>query len=169
MVINTGYPDVGFVIDHQASGLADPDSRWLAAQLPVQAGAAKMDFVPVSGPFKEYTGNLIVALWGDRAPFSTGNMDLSNPPTGYKLVRVDPDRREVKDFVYNTAGGPASALKDASKLALERPIDAKFGPDGFLYILDFGRIRMVDGKIKVYDGTGKIMRLIPAPQSSTGQ
>ena len=168
MVIPTGYPDVGFVIDHQASGLADPDSRWLAAQLPVESGAAKMDFVPETGPFREYTGNLIVALWGDRAPFSTGDQPMSDPPTGYKIVRVDPDRREVKDFVYNTEGGPGSKLTDRAKLALERPIDVKFGPDGFLYILDFGRMRMVDGKLKVYDGTGKIYRLISAPVPTTG-
>lgn len=49
---------------------------------------------------------------------------------------------------------------------MERPIDVKFGPDGSLYILDFGRIRIVDGKIKVYDGTGKIFRLIPSTQGS---
>jgi glucose/arabinose dehydrogenase len=167
MVIPTGYPDVGFVIDHQASGLADPDSRWLAAQFPSQAGASKMDFAPSTGPFREYAGNLVVALWGDRAPFSNWDQPLEGNPAGYKVVRVDPDRREVDDFVFNTAGGPASKLEDKSSYALERPIDVKFGPDGSLYILDFGRIRVVGGKIKVYDGTGKVFRLVPVSQSGT--
>jgi glucose/arabinose dehydrogenase len=166
MVISTGYPDVGFVIDHQGSGLTDPDLRWLAAQFPPQAGASKMDFVPSLGAFRQYAGNLIVALWGDRAPFSNADQPLSEAPAGYKVVRVDPDRREVQNFVFNTDGGPASQLQDNSKYALERPIDVKFGPDGSLYILDFGRIRMVDGKLKVYDGTGKVFRLIPTTEPS---
>ena len=166
MVIPTGYPDVGFVIDHEASGLTDPDMRWMAAQFPSQAGASKMDFVPSNGPFREYAGDLVVALWGDRSPFSNADQPLMGTPTGFKIVRVDPDRREVQDFIYNTAGGPASGLHDSPEYALERPIDVKFGPDGSLYILDFGRIRIVDGKIKVYDGTGKIFRLIPSTQGS---
>jgi len=162
MVTKTGYPDVGFVIDHQASGLTDPDVRWLAVQLPPQAGASKMDFVPQSGPFRAFTGGLLIALWGDRAPFSTYDQPLVHPLPGYKVVRVDPDRREVHDFIYNTAGGPASQLRHGGDEALERPIDVKFGPDGNLYILDFGRMRMVDGQEKVSGGTGKIFRLIPA-------
>lgn len=161
MVIPTGYPDVGFVVDHDASNLSEPDSRWLAAEFSSQAGASKMDFVPENGPFREYTGNLLIALRGDRAPFSTSREQLADPPPGYSVVRVDPDRKEVKNFIYNTAGGPASSLKDGRDVALERPIDVKFGPDGDLYILDFGRERFVDGKEKVFDGTGKIFRLVP--------
>jgi glucose/arabinose dehydrogenase len=162
MVIKTGYPDVGFVIDHQASGLTDPDARWLAAKIPPQSGASKMDFVPQAGPFHAFTGNLLLALWGDRAPFSTYHQALVNPMPGYKVVRVDPDRREVHDFIYNTAGGPASQLPQGSDQAVERPIDVKFGPDGSLYILDFGRMRMNDGQEHPSSNTGKIFRLIPA-------
>jgi glucose/arabinose dehydrogenase len=161
MVINTGYPGVGFVIDHQASGVSDPDERWLAGEFKSQAGAAKMDFVPRTGPFRAYTGDLVVALWGDRVPFSTGDQPLRKPYPGFKIVAVDPDRREIKDFVFNTDGGPASELLEGSEVGIERPIDVKFGPDGSLYILDFGRIRMANSKEKVYDGTGKIFRLVP--------
>jgi hypothetical protein len=70
--------------------------------------------------------------------------------------------------VFNTEGGPASQLVDGGSQALERPVDVKFSPyDHYLYIVDFGRIRMKNGEEKVADGTGKILRLLPPPPPTT--
>jgi glucose/arabinose dehydrogenase len=44
---------------------------------------------------------------------------------------------------------------------LERPIDVKFGPDGALYILDYGQMYMKDGQEKVTPGTGRIWKVVP--------
>jgi glucose/arabinose dehydrogenase len=164
LILPSGYPEVGFIIDHQASGLTEPDRRLVAAEFKPLSGASKMASVPQSDVYPlEWRGELIVALWGDRAPFATSDEPLKKPLSGYKVVRVDPTSHEVKDFIWNTAGGPASQLKDGRNEGLERPIDVKVGPDGYLYFLDFGRIKMYHGKIKVFDDTGRIFRLVPVP------
>lgn len=160
MIIKTGYPDISFLIDHETSGLIRPNRSTLlrATFLPL-SGAAKMDFAPGDGPFKEFHGNVIVALSGDTAPFATGGRKLIGP-IGYKVVRVDVDTHQVKDFIRNTQGAPASRL-DHKPLAFERPIDVKFGPDGSLYILDFGELTMRSGRPHIKPGSGKIFRLVP--------
>jgi len=172
MILDTGYPTVSPLIDHAASDLPTPDrSRWIGGNFAPLAGASKMDFAPTFGPFKQYRGSLVVALWGDRAPFSTSGMPLKSPAPGYKLMICDPDSREVKNFIYNTMGGPASRLENGRDTGLERPIDAKFNPaDGTLYILDFGFARMKGSREVVKSGTGRIFRLLPlAPEMPTTQ
>jgi glucose/arabinose dehydrogenase len=161
MIINFGYPDLSFLIDHEASNLTppNPNSLLMMAEFPPYAGAAKFDFAPASGFFSRLrqAGNVIVvAMMGDRAPFDTGGGKLTNL-RGYKVVQVNLDDRSVKDFVRNTVDGPAS--KHEPKVGLERPIDAKFGPDGALYILDLGRLDMKGTRERVLGGTGKIYRL----------
>jgi glucose/arabinose dehydrogenase len=70
----------------------------------------------------------------------------------------------VNDFVRNTSGGPASRIDQKNLNLLERPIDVKFAPDGSLFILDAGRMRMRDGRELYESGTGKIFRLVPESQ-----
>jgi hypothetical protein len=40
-------------------------------------------------------------------------------------------------------------------------MDVKFGPDGRLYILDYGRVEFRDDRERVATGTGKIFVLEP--------
>lgn len=162
MIIKTGYPELSFLIDHQTSSLLRPDrGTLLQATFPSLSGAAKMDFVPSSGPFHGYYGSVLVALSGDHAPFATSGYPLLGP-VGYKVVQVDVDNRQTHDFVYNTRRGPAS-LNGKNADALERPYDAKFGPDGSLYILDLGRIEVKGAHLVPVSRTGKLLRLIAQP------
>jgi hypothetical protein len=158
LAIRYGYPNVRFIIDHAASKLIAPSPRDLVFGVfrPL-AGAAKFDFGPASGPFRKFRGQAIVALMGDRAPFATSGRPMVGP-TGYRVVSVNLDTRKVEDFVKNTKDSPASQLK-GNREALERPIDVKFGPDGAMYILDFGVMEMKSGEMKVRKGTGRIYRL----------
>ncbi len=161
MIIRTGYREVSFVIDHEASGLLPPDRATLvAASFLSQSGAAKFDFAPGSGPFKDLRGSAIVALSGDRAPFSTSGKKLVGP-VGFKVMRVDIDTRQLTDFLKNTKGGPASKVAPGRD-AFERPVDVKFGPDGALYILDMGRLDMRDALPRVQSGSGRIFKLTAA-------
>ncbi|MDW8263420.1 MAG: hypothetical protein RMJ35_12905, partial [Phycisphaerales bacterium] len=121
--------------------------------------------VPASGAFKDFHGSIVVALFGDRAPFATSNRKLAEVP-GRKVVRVDVDTRQVSDFVYNTQGRPASEL-GRNVIALERPIDVKFGPDGAMYILDYGQMRMREGQERIRPRSGRIFRLAPPAQPAT--
>lgn len=159
MLIKTGYPELSSLIDHEASNLLRPDRSTLVRGVfrPL-SGAAKMDFVRASGPFAEFRGNAIVALSGDQAPFATSDRKLLSP-IGYKIVRVDVDNRQVRDFVHNTEDLPASKLHGHPE-ALERPIDIKFGPDGAMYILDLGVVNYKTGHPRIRPGTGRIFRLV---------
>jgi len=162
MIINFGYPDLSFLIDHDGSGLTppNPNSNLVMGEFLPYSGAAKFDFAPASGFFSRLrqAGNIaIVAMMGDRAPFDTSGGKVK-PDRGYRVVQVNVDDRSVKDFVRNTFDGPASST--AAKQGLERPIDAKFGPDGALYIVDFGRMDMKKGRERVLGGTGRIYRLV---------
>lgn len=163
LIIRSGYRDLSFLIDHDRSGLRppDPNSSLVSAEFRPLSGAAKFDFAPASGPLSRLrqAGTVaIVALCGDRAPFDTGNLKLVGP-TGYKIVQVNIDDHTVKDFVRNTLEGPGSRHQRSS-WELERPVDAKFGPDGALYILDAGRMDMKDGRERFRGGTGKIYKLV---------
>jgi len=158
MMIRTGYPELSFLIDHQTSGLMGPDrDTLLQVTFAPQAGVAKMDFVPASGPLKSLYGSAIIALFGDRAPFSTSGRRVDGLQ-GYKVVQADVDNHQWRDLIYNTRRGPGSKLDDHPD-ALERPFDVKFGPDGALYILDMGKVDVEDGQLDPVSGTGKILRL----------
>jgi glucose/arabinose dehydrogenase len=168
MILPRGYPELSFLINHEESGengLLRPTRDPLQAVFPSQSGAAKMAFVPgeEEGPFSQYRGSVIVALSGDRAPFGTSGRKLTGP-IGYKIVRVDMDARQVKEFVRNVSGTPAHLIDrefDNGVDALERPCDVKFGPDGALYILDMGRMQVKNGKEVYTPRTGQIFRLAP--------
>jgi glucose/arabinose dehydrogenase len=169
MAIKHGYPDVASLIDHNAShageGLIDPSlSRGVLVQgvFASLSGAAKFDFVPNTGPLRRWRGSAIVALSGDRAPFATSGVESFRGPIGFKVVRVDMMTHAVHDVVRNTKGGPSSRLPKGEGL-LERPVAAKFGPDGTLYIVDEGELTYKDGNPRVKKGTGRIFILKPAP------
>ena len=66
----------------------------------------------------------------------------------------------------NTAEVQAS-MQDFGTIALERPIDVKFGPDGALYILDFGRMENKNGIPRLFPNTGRIFKLMPVPTPTT--
>ena len=158
MMMKSGYPDLSFLIDHERSGLHAPDAKEMVAGVfPSLSGAAKFDFAPASGPFKDLRGSAIVPLDGDRSPFATSGLKLAGR-VGFKVVLVDLDTKQVKDFIHNTAGIPAS-MQDYGTVALERPIDVKVGPDGAIYILDFGQMENKEGEPEIHAGTGRIFKL----------
>lgn len=174
MILPRGYPELSFLINQEESGLLRPtrDPLTLQAVFPSQSGAAKMALVPgeEQGPFAQFRGSLIVALAGDRAPFGTGGRKLTGP-VGFKVVRVDMDAGQVKEFIRNVSGTPAHMIDrefDNGVDALERPCDVKFGPDGALYILDMGRMQVKSGKEVCDPHSGQIFRLAPTtPQTPT--
>jgi len=170
LLFNTGYDALPLLIDHAGSGPEGAGLRLpsrealLKGTFPSQSGAAKFTMVPRGGPFERFEGSAIVALSGDRAPFATGGQKIVGP-IGYKLVRVRVDNQQVEDFLRNTRGVPAHMLgQRIAKMALERPVDVKFGPDGSLYILDMGRMEVKNGKEHVSAATGQIFRLVPVRQ-----
>jgi hypothetical protein len=79
-------------------------------------------------------------------------------PVGYKVVRVDMKNRVVVDFAVNRIEGPASKLPHSG---FERPSDCEFGPDGALYVTDWGEIDIAPeaGGVRMQAGTGTLWRI----------
>ncbi len=102
-----------------------------------------------------FVGDAFVALFGDLAPVTTPRL-LS--PVGFKVVRVDMAGRRVIDFAVNRLAGPASKLPHGG---FERPSHCAFGPDGALYVTDFGEIDIAPevAAVRVQAGTGTLWRI----------
>ncbi len=159
-----GWPDF-------ASGVRLDDPRWgpggtgrepVLAEFPnadppmptasfeTHSGANGFDFSPGDG--FGFEGEAFVALFGDLAPLTTPRQVV---PSGFKVVRVDPDTGTVTDFAVNRLQGPASKLFHGG---FERPSHCLFGPDGDLYVIDFGQIKIAPekGGIRMKQGTGAV-------------
>ena len=161
LAIRYGYPTIRFIIDQAGSGLGPPTpGTMLFGVFRPLAGASKFDLAPGSGAFRRHGGKAFVALAGDRAPFATSGVKMRSA-TGYRVVMLSIDERKVEDFIKNVKEIPASRQGRFAVAghALERPVDVKFGPDGAMYVLDFGQMKVKDGRPDVRSGTGKILRL----------
>lgn len=101
-----------------------------------------------------FEGQAFVALFGDVAPITSRPIQ----PRGFKVVRVDVENRKVSDFAVNKIAGPASKLPHAG---FERPSHCAFGPDGALYVVDYGEIEIAleRGGIRIQAGTGTLWRI----------
>jgi len=102
-----------------------------------------------------FEGQAFVAFFGDLAPITTPRLAT---PVGFKVVRVDLEQRTIVDFAVNRIQGPASKLPHDG---FERPSHCAFGPDGALYITDFGEIDIAPEKagIRVQAGSGSLWRI----------
>jgi len=116
-------------------------------------------------------GQVFVAEWGDLAPNTN---PLRNPPAGFQISRID-ENGDAVPFVHNALPGPASR-QDAKGKGIERPFDVKFGPDGAMYIVDYGvanvnlaRIRENQVPYEFLPETGAIWKVTfdDLPDSST--
>jgi glucose/arabinose dehydrogenase len=102
-----------------------------------------------------FKGDAFVALFGDLAPITTPRLTT---PAGFKVVRVDLHNRRILDFAVNKISGPASKLPHEG---FERPCHCQFGPDGALYVVDWGEIDIAPeaGGIRMQKGTGTLWRI----------
>lgn len=102
-----------------------------------------------------HAGEAFVAQFGDQAPV-TGKV---LGPVGFKVVRVDVRTGAIEDFAVNRGkdNGPASLLGHGG---LERPVAARFSPDGrSLYVVDFGVLQMKGQQAVPRPGTGVLWRI----------
>ena len=63
--------------------------------------------------------------------------DVSFDWPGFKVQRIHLPTGAIRDFLANRHRGPATAHDGGG---LERPLQLEWGPDGALYIVDFGII-----------------------------
>jgi glucose/arabinose dehydrogenase len=124
------------------------------ATFQTHAAANGMDFC--RDPAFGFPGQAFVACFGDLAPITTLKRALA--PAGFKVVRVDPVSGQVTDFAVNKIAGPASMLPHDG---FERPSHCLFGPDGALYVVDYGiiKIALEAGGIRAQQETGALWRI----------
>jgi hypothetical protein len=67
----------------------------------------------------------------------------SGPKVGRNIAIVDPS--DWSSTFHPTPG-------------LRRPLDAKFGPDGALYVVDFGHFEPARGSMEATAGSGGLLR-----------
>ena len=140
----------------------EPDPPTPVVSFPPHAGANGIAIAP-SGSFG-FEGQAFVALFGDLAPVTTPRLLT---PVGFKVVRVDLEQRLIVDFAVNRIQGPASKLPHGG---FERPSHCAFGPDGALYITDFGEIDIAPEKagIRIQAGSGALWRIRRDPTQPAG-
>jgi glucose/arabinose dehydrogenase len=144
-VVVNGQPQgkaLNFVIDHAASGLAAPDKSLIAGLHPADSSPSMIAVAPDS--WGMYAGHLFVTEWGDLAPATNPLLAM---PVGYRVVTINPANGQVMPFAMNRLPGAASA-QGAMGEGLERPFDIEFGPDGALYVSDYGVARVDLDKIR---------------------
>ncbi len=104
-----------------------------------------------SGDFG-YAGEAFVALFGAFIPVTTG---LGFNAHGFRVVRVDRSG-QVHDFARNRLPGPSYLNRDGG---FDRPSDITFGPDGSMYIVDWGGSTIGPQGLKLMPLTGAIWRV----------
>jgi glucose/arabinose dehydrogenase len=123
------------------------------ALLGVHSSATGFDFSSTDA--FGHVGQALVAQFGDIAP-AAGKVLR---PVGFKVVRVDVTTGVIEDFAVNRGrtNGPASRLGGGG---LERPIAARFSPDGaHLYVVDFGVMTTSGAQSVPRAGTGVLWRI----------
>lgn len=95
-----------------------------------------------------------IALFGDFTP-ATGTVDR---PRGVKIVRVDTTSGRVEDYIVNDTPGQASRHSGGG---LEHPSDVTFGPDGDMYIADWGIARVSEKGLILEENSGVVWRVRP--------
>jgi glucose/arabinose dehydrogenase len=101
------------------------------AEFTSHVAATKLDQAP--------DGRIAIAMFGDEVPMTAP----SGERVGRNLAVVDP-----VDWSATFIPTPG----------LYRPLDVRFGPDGALYLLDFGHFEPARGSMKATPGSGSIVR-----------
>lgn len=75
---------------------------------------------------------------------------------GFKIQQVNLQTGKATDFIYNKSNLPASANGGGG---LERPIQLEWGPQGSLYIVDFGIVDFDDVGMNAHPFTGTLWKV----------
>lgn len=160
-----GFPDYasGIRLDdpHWGTGglardpvLADPPQSPPApfVTFSPHAAANGMDFCRTES--FGFLGDAFVAMFGDVSPVTT----RTTTPEGFKVARVDMNSRTVHDFAVNRVAGGAMVRGGGG---FERPSHCQFGPDGALYVVDYGQLTLAPerGGVRMVEGTGTLWRI----------
>jgi glucose/arabinose dehydrogenase len=92
------------------------------------------------------------------AEFGTVVKYQHNKLPGFRVSRVNLETGEVRDFISNKVGLPASAADGTG--GLERPLRLAYGPDGALYIVDWGVLEIEPPHATAFPKTAVIWKVV---------
>jgi glucose/arabinose dehydrogenase len=93
--------------------------------------AASQGFTFAPSEFGLSEDDILIANWGSLVLFQADEAD----PPGFNIARVNLETGDISIFAENKSGKPASMENSGG---LERPLRVRFGPDGALYVVDWG-------------------------------
>lgn len=162
-----GFPDFACdtpVTDPRFKPIDKPQPEFLLAEHPTNsppAPIARFDPHAATNGFDFAPSDIwgaptdaFVALFGDFTP-ATGTVPR---PVGVQVVRVDTVDGEISPFLANKNSGAASTH---SAGGLEHPSDVVFGPDGAMYVTDWGVAHITLDGLKLEPNTGVVWRVSP--------
>ena len=142
----TAFPNPP-VIDLAASGLTAPDRAMLLAAAEPHAAICAIAVAP--------DGGVLVAEMGDFKPQTAPD----NGRAGYQVERIDASGAITSYLRNRNDGDPQPASTLDKRNAFERPVDVRIGPDGMVYVLDYGAFIVSQGTPKAFPKTGKLFRI----------
>jgi glucose/arabinose dehydrogenase len=122
------------------------------AVFPPESHIMGFDFC-YNSTFGEY-GDIYITEFGDKAEGSN-ERSMSYAGIGHRVSRININSGGVTTFAINKSGFPAFLSGEGG---FGRPIDAVFGPDSELYILDYGTNER-NNQATYLPGTGVIWRI----------
>jgi glucose/arabinose dehydrogenase len=127
-------------------------------KLPVHAAAEGMVFGRAEAGI-DPENEVLVADFGAIIPY------YKDPPEwpGFRVQRVNLESGEISDFLINKSGKPAWAPEGGFG-GLRRPLDLEWGPDGALYVVDFGVIHFSEAGMFAEEKTGVVWRVTASGQ-----
>ena len=117
-------------------------------RLPIHSAAEGMVFG--QHDFGVSENSILVAEFGTIVPRYKGEWP------GFRVQKVNLQTQQVENFLINESGMPASATNGGG---LERPLQLEYGPDGSLFIVDFGIVEFNEKGLNAHPDTGVIWRL----------
>lgn len=124
---------------------AAPPKPW--AVLPSGSRGGAFDFAPAKFG---YADDFFLPLAGPPAPETPDGR-----ARGAKVVRLGRDGK-LADFAWNRVPGPAS---QSGLTGFEHPVCTRFGPDGALYVVDYGVLRSTEKGLEAVANTGALWRI----------
>jgi glucose/arabinose dehydrogenase len=118
---------------------------------------ATQGFVFGNESFGIPAGELLVAEFGTVQTFST-----KGKAPGFRVSRVNLETGKSTPFMENKEGvRPASTIEGATDRSegLERPLRLAFGPDGALYLVDWGVFETYPPKKNAHPNTGVVWKI----------
>lgn len=152
-----GWPDYSAALQPRPDGVIDMQSTRVTPPDRSLLVAATEPHAAISGMAVMSDGAILVAEMGDFRPMTD---PAANVRAGYQVERIDARTGAIAPYLRNRNEGDAQAASTLDlRNGFERPVDVRIGPDGAIYVLDYGAFVTTGGEPKAMPKSGKLFRV----------